>query len=188
MILNQSFDNTRIGGGIGDSLEQVADNIFNWWLQLYCVYYDEPHFAAIMGQMKAVEYKTLTNTDLDRHIVVSVAADSMKPKDEVSEMNLAIDLANKGWLDPITLFKKLDYPDPMETAKMVTMFRINPAQYLATFFPQQAQNMMMQGQNLPNNTPNVAMTGPQPDQSLSAPPAESTLSQVPINNLAVPTQ
>jgi hypothetical protein len=37
MILNQSHDSTRIGGGIGDALEQVADNIFNWWLQLYYV-------------------------------------------------------------------------------------------------------------------------------------------------------
>ena len=38
MILNQSHDSSRIGGGIGDALEQVADNIFNWWLQLFYVF------------------------------------------------------------------------------------------------------------------------------------------------------
>ena len=30
MILNQNNDSTRIGGGVGDALEQVADNVFNW--------------------------------------------------------------------------------------------------------------------------------------------------------------
>lgn len=179
MILNQSHDSTRIGGGVGDALEQVADNVFNWWVQLYFKFYDEPHYASIIGSGKAVEYVMLQNSNMTRKFVVSVSANSMKPKDEVAETNEAIDLADKGWLDPISLFKKLDYPDPMETAKMVTIFRTNPQLYLQIYFPEQAQQG---GQNLPNNPPDLQAEGGSPPQSLGSEPASASLNNVPLNN------
>lgn len=185
MILNQSHDSSRIGGGIGDALEQLADNIFNWWLQLYYVFYDEAHYAAIMGTGRAVEYVQLTMFGEQRKFVVSVSPNSMQPKDEITEMNQAVELANSGWLDPINLFKKLNYPDPLETAKAVTMFRINPQLYFQTFFPEQAQT---QGQNLPDDPLNMNQPPPVENQSLSQPPADPSLSTVPINQGAAMPQ
>lgn len=180
MILTQSHDSSRIGGGIGDALEQVADNIFNWWLQLYCVFYDEQHYGAVMGTGQAVEYVTLINSDLTRKFVVSVVPNSMQPKDEITEQNLAIELANSGWLDPINLFKKLNDPNPMETAKMVTVFRTNPQLYLQMFFPETgAQNPQAPNGQIP----------PQPGTpppTLAEPPASSSLSQVPLSTSAMP--
>ena len=189
MILNQSHDATRIGGGIGDALEQVADNIFNWWLQMYYVFYDEPHYAAIMGNGRAVEFVQLVKMNMNRHFVVSVSANSMQPKDEITEQNLAIDLANKGWLDPINLFKKLNYPDPMETAKMVTLFRTNPQQYMIVYFPEQAsQQLPGQGGNLPNNPGDVPLERPgeQPEPGVAAGPASAALSNVSLTTEATP--
>lgn len=182
-ILNNQRDASRIGGGVGDALEQVADNIFNWWTQLYYVFYDEPHYAAIMGSGQAVNYIQLTMTDQERRFVVSVTPDSMKPKDEVTEQNLAIELANSGWLDPINLFKKLNYPDPMQTAEMVTMFKINPQQYFQTYFPQVAGQ---QQQGAPPSGGQVPDQSGQSNPSLSAPPENSSLSQVPLNTQATP--
>jgi hypothetical protein len=176
-ILNQSHDSSRIGGGIGDKLEQVADNIFNWWGQLYCVFYDEPHYAAIMGSGRAVEYVQITQANFQRKFVISVQPNSMAPKDEITEINQAIDLANKGWLDPITLFKRLNYPDPMETAKAVTMWKSNPRLYLATYFPEQAQQSIQQQEN----PPDLNQIRGQGNEELSATPASAALSQVPIN-------
>ena len=177
MILNQSHDSTRIGGGIGDALEQVADNVFNWWLQLYYVFYDEPHYAAIMGNGHAVEYVQLQMANQQRHFVVSVAPNSMQPKDEITEQNLAIDLASKGWLDPINLFKKLNYADPMETAKMVTLYQIDKGAYMQQFFPE------MTPQQAPGigNPPDMNQIGGTAPQPLSEPQASSALSQVPIS-------
>lgn len=183
MILNQSHDSSRIGGGIGDALEQVADNIFNWWVQLYYVFYDEPHYGAIMGSGRAIEQVMLENSNMQRHFVVSVSPNSMAPKDEVSEQNSAIELANSGWLDPITLFKKLNYPDPMETAKMVTMFKINPQLYFQTFFPQEAANQQQVPLQQGGQTPPEQGS---PPSTLSAPPAPDSLSQVPINSQSLP--
>lgn len=187
-ILNQSHDSTRIGGGVGDALEQVADNVFNWWLQLYYVFYDLPHYGAIMGNGRAVEYVGLVNSNINRNFVVSVSPDSMKPKDEVTEQNLAMQLAEGGWLDPISLFKKLDYPDPMETAKMVTLWKINPQQYMASFFPENPQPMQPPGAP-PGAPPGEAPMGATPEsppETLAAPLAPDSLSRVPLNSPALP--
>lgn len=189
MILNQQYDNSRIGGGIGDALEQVADNIFNWWVQMYYVYYDEPHFAAIMGQMKAVEYITLQASDFDRKLVVSVSPDSMKPHDEVTEMNQAISLYEMGVLDPKTLLTVLNFPDPQNTAAQAVLWKINPQLYMQLNFPelaQQIQATMPQpgtpGSPTPAGAPPAGGSEPaSPPSPLGAGvPANPSLSTVPL--------
>lgn len=181
-ILNQNHDSSRIGGGVGDRLEQVADNIFNWWVQLYCVFYDEAHYGAVMGNGHAVEYVSLINSDFNRKFVVSVAPNSMQPKDEITEMNQAVELYQQKALDPLSLFKKLNYPDPMETAEQVALWNINPQAYMLKYFPQSAAPPM-------GGAPDPANLGglpASPEGTLSENPASSALSQVPINNPGVP--
>lgn len=176
MILNQSHDATRIGGGIGKSLEQVADSIFNFQLQMYYVFFDTEHYAAIMGAGRAVEYVALNMANQKRQFVVSVSADSMKPKDEVTEMNLAVQLWEAKALDPISLFKRLNEPDPMETAKRVAMWTTNPMLYMQLYFPEAtAPNSA----NPPNGAPVPQQAGT-PEPTLGAPPASSDLSTVPL--------
>jgi hypothetical protein len=146
LILNQSHDTSRIGGGIGDAIEQVADNIFNWWVQLYYVYYDSPHEASIIGQKKAIEYETLSSQNLDRRIVVSVSPDSMKPKDEITQMNQAMALYEKGALDPKTLLTMLDVPDPQTTAESAVLWLLDKQAYLALNFPELAAKLQERAQ------------------------------------------
>lgn len=178
-IIEGDQDSSRIGGGIGDSLEQVADNIFNWWTQLYYVFYDQEHFAAVLGKDRAVEYITLRSADLSERLVVSVSPNSMKPKDEITEMNLATDRwANKS-IDPIEYMKALNVPDPMDAAKKLVMWTTAPQQYIATYFPEVAAQQAPQTGSADQNVS-------QPDQSLSAPPANASLAQVPINNVSTP--
>lgn len=192
MILNQQYDNSRIGGGIGDALEQVADNVFNWWVQLYAVYYDEPHFAAVMGQMKAVEYITLQSEDLTRRIVVSVSADSMKPHDELTEMNQAMSLWEAGVLDPKTLLTMLNVPDPQDTAESTVLWLIDKNAYLQLNFPElaaQLQQIQMQqaamgmqpgAQAPPGQAPEGGQSPPAQPPNLGAAPANANLSAVPL--------
>lgn len=182
-ILNTNHDSSRIGGGVGDRLEQVADNIFNWWVQLYCVFYDEKHYAAIMGNGQAVEYVGLMNTNFNRKFVVSVAPNSMKPKDEITEMNTAVELYQQKALDPISLFKQLNYPDPMETAERVALWVTNPALYMQKFFP---QNVVAGGGGAPNPADTGNLPAGAAENSLAEPPASSALSQVSINSKASP--
>lgn len=201
MILDQANDTSRIGGGIGASIEQVADNIFNWLVQLYCVFYDEEHFAAIMGNAKAVEYVTLTSQKIDRQLIVSVSPDSMKPKDEITNLNLAQALFDKGAIGPKTLLKMVEFPDPDEAAADGVMFRIDPMGYFQLNFPEyaaqlqqkQQENAMLQMQNQATgagmntaaqaaNTPPEATT--EPPKDIVQDPASAALSQVKLPPLS----
>lgn len=188
MILNQQYDTTRIGGGIGDALEQVADNVFNWWAQLYKVHYDVDHYAMILGQMRATQYVTFSARDLTRRMVISVAPNSMKPKDEVTEMNLAQALYDKGVLDPKTLLTILDFPDPQKTAEQAVLWKLDPMLYAQLNFPEmfkliQQKQMDAAAALLANpgdGVPPEDTTEPPPPEGISAPPANSGLDQVPI--------
>lgn len=164
-IMNEQHDSSRIGGGVGDRLEITAKNIFNWWTQLYCVFYDIPHYGAVMGNAAAIEYVSLTSQAMHRKFVVTVAQNSMAPKDEVSERTQAIQLATDGFLDPINLFKALNDADPINTAKMVTMFRVNPQAYMQQFFPEQMNQMMQPQAGVPPEQGGAPPQGGQPSQS-----------------------
>lgn len=190
MILNQSHDTTRIGGGVGDAIEQVADNVFNWLTQLYYVFYDEQHFAAIMGNAKAVEYVTLSTADLNRQLIISVAPDSLKPKDEITQINLAQALFDKGAIGPKTLLKMLDFPNPDEAAADGVLYRIDPATYFRINFPEEfarmQQAMAATVAEAQMGQPQPGVQGQAPEQitepgdegGLAADPASAALSNV----------
>ena len=141
LVMNQNHDSTRIGGGIGDALEQFCDNIFNWWVQLYHVYYDDAHVAAVLGQMKATEYIQLQSSSITHRLVVSVAPDSMKPKDEITEMNQAMELFKAGILDPKTLLTVLNFPDAQKVAEQSVLWMLDKQAYLQSSFPEAAQKI-----------------------------------------------
>lgn len=184
-ILDTEHDSSRIGGGVGDRIEITAASIFNWLTQLYAVFYDLPHYGAVMGNASAVEYVTLSAQNLQRKFVITVAPNSMKPKDETAEANQALQLAGEHLLDPINLFKALNDPDPVNTAKMVAMWTTNPQLYLQTFFPEQAgmaQPQPQQGAPPPNGQPPPQQGSSEPP-TLSAPEASSSLNNVPLQPL-----
>lgn len=198
MVLNQSHDTSRIGGGIGDGIEQVSDNAFNWLVQLYCVFYDEQHFAAVMGNAKAVEYVTLSSQDLDRQLIVSVSPDSMKPKDDITNLNLAQALYDKGAIGPKTLLKMVDFPNPDEAAADGALWQTDKMAYIKLNFPEMFAQLMGAQQEqaqmqMANAAQGAAMMpkegGPapeastEPEQNIAQDPASAALSQVPLPQL-----
>lgn len=151
MVLNQQRDTSRIGGGISDIIEQsVARSVYNWLVQLYVVFYDEAHFAAVVGSGKAVEYIQLSAQDLTRQLVVAVAPNSMRPKDETTQMNQASELFKAGAIGPKTLLEAMNFPNSDEAAADGVLFRIDPMTYFKLNFPEQfqalQQSMMEQQQ------------------------------------------
>lgn len=190
MILNQQYDNSRIGGGIGEALEQVAKNVFNYLTQMYYVYYDERHFAAVMGQMKAVEYVTLTSQNLmesqtdqgiPRKVIVTVSPDSMRPKDEVSQINQAISFFEAGLIGPKTVLTLADFPNPDESAADGIVYKLNPMAYLQMNFPEEfarLQQIMAPVAAPPAPSGNAGGVAPSPAPSLGGVPASANLGSV----------
>lgn len=178
MILNQSHDSSRIGGGMGDSLEIVATSFFNYMLQLMYVFYDEKHYGAIMGSASAIEYVGLVMHGEPRKFIVSVTPDSMQPKDELSQVNQTIELWKAQALDPIGLFKGINDPDPMQSAKRLVIWTSNPQLYMQTYFPESAGQPDSTNPPQPGQFPPQTATEP---STLSQEPASASLSNVPLS-------
>src|SRR3990167_6064125 len=100
-LQNRALDTDRIGGGFSEYLEQMADSVYNWFVQLLYVYDDR-----------------YANTPKPK-VRVSVKEGSLLPKDSMTLANQAIELAGQNRMALIDLYKALDYPNPEETAANV---------------------------------------------------------------------
>ena len=144
IMINQ-MDSSRIGGGVTEYIEQVADTIYNWWVQMMFVYYDEEHFVVSAGSIGGKELITLKNDKfpLLKTLNVTVKEGSLIPKDPLTQRNEAIDLWSANAIDPHSLYKKLDFPDPDEATRQLILWQmlqkgqIPPEAYLPSFQIQQ---------------------------------------------------
>ena len=143
-LIIKGQDSDRIGGGISTYLEQFSDCVFNWFVQLMYVYYDEPHMAAVLGKERSKEYIQLVNTDFSSKLLVGVKEGSMIPHDPVNKRNEAIELWGAQGIDPITFFDRLEFPNPRETAKNLFLWKADPIALFPDLQAQQQQQMAMQ--------------------------------------------
>jgi len=134
-ILNKSVDTDRIGGGITEYLEQFADDVYNWFVQLMYVYYPN------------LQGSELAKAGLEKipKLIISVKEGSLLPKDTVSEANQAIELAMNGKMSLLDLYKKLEDPNPEEKAANVWL-EVNAPYILYGKDPRIMQAMMMMQQ------------------------------------------
>ena len=100
-LQNRMLDTDRIGGGFSEYLEQMADSIYNWFVQLLYVY-DERYAGKPKPKVR-----------------VSVKEGSLLPKDSTTLANQAIELAGQNRMSLIDLYKALDYPNHEEMAANV---------------------------------------------------------------------
>ena len=122
-IMAQQSDSSRIGGGVTEYIEQVADSIYNLWVQFMYVYYDEPHMIEGMGQNGAMETMQLINTDFTTKVRITVKDGSLIPKDPLTERNEAMDLWEANAIGLPELYTRLDFPDPMAAAKQTLLWQ-----------------------------------------------------------------
>ena len=97
-LQNRVLDTDRIGGGFSEYLEQMADSIYNWFVQLLYVY-DERYLGKPNPKVR-----------------ISVKEGSLLPKDSTTMANQAMELASANRMSLIDLYKALDYPNPEEMA------------------------------------------------------------------------
>ena len=165
-LLIRSTDDSRIGGGISEFLEQFADNIYNWQVQMIYVYYSEKNFKDILGE-DTQEFLQAFELYEDR-LRVSVKEGSLVPKDDLTQRNEAVDLWSAGATDPLSLFEKLEDPDAKESAIRLMLFKGDPINYMKQVLeasPEQTQQMEAQ-----QAAEQVAETGVVPQ--VETPPTE----------------
>lgn len=141
-ILNKNTDASRTGGGISEYLEQHADDMYNWFLQLLYVY--DEGFQLPQGSPTPPK------------LIISVKEGSLLPKDSISIANQAIELGSAGKMSLIDMYKKLEYPNPEEMAANVwleanaphILYENNPLVQKAIMMQQQAAQQAAQTEQM----------------------------------------
>lgn len=140
-ILVNQLDSSRIGGGVTEFIEQVADTWYNTLVQMMFVHFTDEQFIVASGSDAGTELITIKNTDLGllQTLSITVKEGSLIPKDPLTQRNEAIDLWSANAIDPISFYQKLDYPDPEDSAKklllwqMVQQGKLSPEAYIPDF-------------------------------------------------------
>lgn len=169
-ILINQLDASRIGGGVTEYIEQVADRWYNWVLQIEYVHYDEPHYASSLGTAGAQELIQIRSSDLQGKILVTVKEGSLIPKDPMTRRNEAIDLWSANAIDPITFYQKLDYPDPHAAAEQLLVWQMIQKGALPpqVMFPDFPGNGMQPGMPVPGAQPGTGGPAVSPPMSDAA--------------------
>jgi hypothetical protein len=171
-------DQSRVGGLIAEYIEQFVDDVFNWMVQMMYVYYDEPHYAAYLSDgaaSKMVEIQRSRFAAVKR-LQISVKEGSTIPQDPMTRRNEAVDLCTAGLLDPLTMFERLDYPNPAEAVARLIAWKTNPAALGGFAQPEMGGIVPPAEQGVP------AVPGQPPTE----PPknnAESIMSKVPLSQI-----
>lgn len=122
-IMVQQSDSSRIGGGVTEYIEKCSDTLYNFVIQFMFVYYDEPHMVSAMGQNGASETIQIRNSDFVIDPKVTVKDGSLIPKDPLTERNEAMDLWEANAISLPELYLRLDFPDPMASAKETLLWQ-----------------------------------------------------------------
>lgn len=137
IMINQ-MDSSRIGGGVTEFIEQVADTVYNLWVQMMIVHYDNEHFTNILGD-EGQDTRGMSNSRFVKSVRVTVKEGSLVPKDPLTQRNEAVDLWSQGAIDPLNFYKKLDFPDPASATQSLMLWKmyeqgaIPPEVYLPSF-------------------------------------------------------
>lgn len=140
--LNAQKDGDRVGGGVAEYLEQFADDIYNWFVQM--LYVHDPMFTAEMQPPR---------------IKVSVKEGSLLPKDTASQAAEARELAAAGLMSKLDLYKKLDYSNAEEMAANAWL-EVNAPEVLYSKDPRVAQVIEAKaaaGQQEPPKAPSISI-------------------------------
>jgi hypothetical protein len=172
-ILTKESDNSRIGGTITERIEQLADSVYNWWVQLMSVYFDATNYADYVGMEKTQELQEILDTfqieGQPAQFIISVKEGSMIPKDALTKRNEAIDLWAASAVDPLTLMERLDSQDPKEDARKLMLFQSNPQQYIAEILGGMSEEMEQAETQLPPNAGTQQVGGEIPQQPAEVP-------------------
>lgn len=182
-IISRNLDTDRIGGGISEYLEQLADKTYNWFVQLLYVY--DTGFQFVPG---AVPPK----------VTISVKEGSLLPKDSTTIANQAIELGTAGKMALKDMYERLEYPNPEQLAANVwlevnaphLLYQDNPLVQQAILAQQQAAQAQVESEAIKGQEEHgrametEVVKGVMKNQGGPTKPKSSLLSQVSANAAA----
>ena len=122
----QQQDTDRLSPII-EQIEQTIDYLYNYSLQMIYVYYTPENLAKKIGAERAQAFFSFMTNPSSPEVVLSVKEGSMIPQDPMIKSAQAVDMATAGLLDPLTMYERMSFPNPMETTQRLVEWKMNPA-------------------------------------------------------------
>jgi hypothetical protein len=116
--MNQESDRTPVRMQ-SRATESAIKEITEGWIQLMKMFYTEKHWVKKLGGKDGIEMTEMLNQDIEEGIEPLIVPQSMMKVDKVAR---ALQLWNSQALDPYTLFKELEMPNPKELADRLLNF------------------------------------------------------------------
>ena len=102
--------------------ERVVEEAGNWLVQLMKVNYNSKKTFRRYGESGQI-FVTLEPHMIQSGLKLVVKSGTTLPTDQVSKRNEAIELWGLAALDPVTLYERLKFPNPEETAKRLQLWK-----------------------------------------------------------------
>jgi len=105
-------------------IDRAVKELGDGWVQLMKMFYTEPRKIKMLGDLGDMEMFEISGEDFEDGSEIMVKSGSTLPHDEVSEADQALLLWQQGAIDPISLYEKLDFPDPMKSAERLMKWKM----------------------------------------------------------------
>src|SRR3990167_4909702 len=108
-------------------IDRAVQDIGNYFVQMMRMYYTDARKLKYSGSAQGVdgmESDTISNEDIEDGVEIFVTAGSTLPKDEISEADQALRLWELGAIDPISLFEKLKFTNPEQSAERLMKWKM----------------------------------------------------------------
>lgn len=102
-------------------LERVIEEAGSWAIQFMKLMYVDPHFKSKMGKDGQVIQEWIQRDMIDDGMALSVRGSTT---DKMRSQSMAIQRAEAGIIDPLTMLEDLDVPNPKEQALRTVLFKM----------------------------------------------------------------
>ena len=109
-----------------DLLDNVYLHIYKWQLQFIKVKYSDERLMKRLGKEKALETIGILRDDIEDGIELRVIPGQVLPDDRFYRSERAFDAAKANLITPLSYFEAAGFDNPMDEAKRLEMYKINP--------------------------------------------------------------
>lgn len=105
---------------IDRAVKELGDGL----VQMMKMFYTDARKIKMLGDTGDFEVFEMGGEDIEDGAEILVRSGSTLPTDEVSEADQALTLWQQGAIDPISLYEKLKFPDPMKAAERLMKWKM----------------------------------------------------------------
>lgn len=125
-------DSTRLDEA-GRAIERFATKYYRYLVQMMKVYYTEDHFFKAVGENGQFDFVVMRADLIEDGIDINVTAGSSLPINKAVQAKWVTDLANLGFIDPLTIFEVAhggNLPKPTTMLERLVLWQNAPDQLL----------------------------------------------------------